>query len=244
MTSNNTTTTVYHFMPQDNCKLAIIVAMGLDRAIGERGTMPWYLPDDLKHFKALTEFSCVIMGRRTFESIGRPLPKRRNIVITSSATLKERQDIEVASSFEEAIAKAKDKNLSQEHNQAPLGAENVVSCEYDKIFIIGGAGVFEEGLKCVDELIITQIRASFPCADTHFPDFKQFGYFILQEHKPQLNEYKAFYHCAAEQPSGFAQEIPDFDEEEILVDESDNIKKVDNLHQGLAYSYLTYERIN
>lgn len=243
MTSNNTN--VYYLLqPQDHCKVALIVAMGLDRAIGERGTMPWYLPDDLKHFKELTQYSCVIMGRRTFESIGRPLPKRRNIVITSSQSLKERSDIEVAASFEEALAMAKDKEQARKHYSALLDAAELIEREYNKIFIIGGAGVFAAGLSCADELIITQIRASFPCADTHFPDFKQYGYFILQEQKPLINGYKAFYHSLTEQPSGFAQEIPDFDEDEILLDEQDNVKKLDNMHQGLAYSYLTYERIN
>ena len=235
---------VFRFLPAKDCTLSMVVAMGLDRAIGERGTMPWYLPADLKHFKQVTLQSCVIMGRRTFESIGRPLPMRRNIVITSSAQLKERNDIEVASSLEEALSMAKDKVKAAEHYDYLNSDVPVVDCEYNKIFIIGGAALFEEGLKVVNELIITKIRASFPCADTHFPDFNQYGYFILQEQKPFVNDYKAFYFCKAEQPSGFAQEIPEFDEEELLVDEQDNLMKVDNIHNGLAFSYLTYERIS
>lgn len=235
---------VFRFLPAKDCKLSMVVAMGLDRAIGERGTMPWYLPADLKHFKQVTLQSCVIMGRRTFESIGRPLPMRRNIVVSSSAQLKERDDIEVVSSFDDALVLAMDKEKAQEHYQNLPKDADVIDCEYQKIFIIGGAAIFEEGLKVVNELIVTQIRASFPCADTHFPDLNQYGHFILQEQKPFINDYKAFYYCKAEQPNGFAQEISEFDEDEVLVDEQDNIMNVENTHNGLAFSYLIYERIS
>ena len=84
-------------------QIQLVVACGRDRAIGERGTMPWYLPADLKHFKSTTAHTCLIMGRKTFESIGRALPLRRNIVVSSDQSLAHTHpNIEVATSFEAA----------------------------------------------------------------------------------------------------------------------------------------------
>lgn len=232
------------FLPERECKVTMVVAMGLDRAIGERGTMPWYLPDDLKHFKAQTINSCVIMGRRTFESIGRPLPSRRNIVITSSQSLAERSDIEVAPSLEAALELAKDYHHAKDiMHELEAKSDNVNVIKYDKIVIIGGAGLFEAGLEIADSLIITEIRARFPHADTFFPDFKQVGCYRLVSIAPRVTDYRAFYYCEAKQPLGFAQEVADLDQEDLLVNAENAMLDLSKIGEGLSYRHLTYERI-
>ena len=122
---------------------AIIVAYDVNRAIGQGGDLPWRrsLPADLAQFKRLTKGGDVIMGRKTFESIGcRPLPERENIVISSRLT---------AVNLESALALAR-----------------------YKTFIIGGARVYSEALKTpeIDTIYATEVDASFPGADTFFPE--------------------------------------------------------------------------
>ena len=127
----------------------IIVAFGKNNAIGLNGQIPWHLPDDLKHFKEITTPHPIIMGKRTFLSIGRALPNRRNIVITSSDYLGD-DDIEIAHSLNEALDLC--------HN-----------CS--KVMIVGGAGVYKEALPISSVLHLTVLDKEFE-ADTFFPDFK------------------------------------------------------------------------
>lgn len=130
--------------------LAIIVAMGPDRAIGVDGALPWRLPEDLKRFQRLTTGHAVIMGRRTFESIGRPLPRRRNIVITRSVDAI--AGVEVAASFESAL------ELAYATDPCP--------------FVIGGAKVYEAALPLSSDLHVTRVDApEIARADTFFPAF-------------------------------------------------------------------------
>lgn len=230
------------YVPAEQCKISMVVAMGLDRAIGERGTMPWYLPADLKHFKAATIDGCVIMGRKTFESIGKALPKRRNIVISSSEQLKDFPGIEVVASLPEALELAQDRISPLVHKSA----EHEEICTYHHIAIIGGSRLFEEGLEYAHELNITEIRATFPHADTFFPEFEQLGLFMRESMEPHLlGDIKAYYYyCAASQPSGFAQDIPGFDDNEVVVDENLRELNIDDLpKEGLAYRHLRYQRL-
>lgn len=126
--------------------LSIIVAFADDQAIGLSGSMPWHLPEDLKHFKEVTMGQPVIMGRRTWESLPkRPLPGRVNIVVTSS--LKPADGMLVAASPEEAV------------NLCPEGSEP---------FIIGGATLYKYFLPLVKKLYITRIYRKVE-ADTWFP---------------------------------------------------------------------------
>ena len=227
------------YVPAEHCKISLVVAMGLDRAIGERGAMPWYLPADLKHFKAATIDGCVIMGRKTFESIGKALPQRRNIVV--SATLEAQADIEVVSSLSAALELAQDRIT-------PLVQKSAIHdeiCTYEHIAIIGGARLFEEGLEYAQELNITEIRATFPHADTFFPEFEQLGLFMRESQEPHVpGDNRAYYYCAASQPSGFAQDIPGFDENELVVDSEQREQVIDDLpKEGLAYRHLKYVHI-
>jgi dihydrofolate reductase len=128
--------------------LALIVAADQKRGIGINNTLPWKLPEDLAHFKRLTTGHAIIMGRKTYESIGRPLPNRRNIVITRNAGWRA-DGVETVHSIGEA------RQLVASDAQA---------------YIIGGAQVYAEALAMdvADEIIITEIQATYEC-DAHFP---------------------------------------------------------------------------
>lgn len=125
--------------------ISIVVATDNHSGIGIRNTLPWHLPEDLAHFKRTTSGHPIIMGRKTFDSIGRPLPNRRNIVVTRNANW-QHDNVEAVSSLEQAIAL--------------VGAQPA--------FIIGGAQVYQEALPLAKRIIITQIDYSFDC-DAHFP---------------------------------------------------------------------------
>jgi dihydrofolate reductase len=128
--------------------ISLVVAMAHDRVIGKDNGMPWHLPADLKHFKKITTGKPVIMGRKTFESIGQALPKRRNIVVTRN-TEYQAQDCEVASSLEAALALVADEK---------------------EICIIGGAQLFQEALPMADRLYLTFIDLTVE-GDTFFPSW-------------------------------------------------------------------------
>lgn len=131
---------------------AILAAVSDNNVIGRANTLPWHLPEDLKNFKRLTKGNTVIMGRKTFESIldflGKPLPKRNNIVI--SRTMDERDDVDVCRSIEEAIGKAEG-----------YGTD---------IFFIGGEGIFKAALDIVDRLYISHVHQTIEDGDAFFPD--------------------------------------------------------------------------
>jgi dihydrofolate reductase len=130
-------------------QLTLVVAMDAARGIGVDNQLPWHLPEDLAHFKRVTLGHPIIMGRKTFDSIGRPLPKRRNIVVTRNANWSH-EGVEVAHSLEEAIAMIGD--------EAGNGAAS----------IIGGAQIFAESMGLADRMIVTHIDRVYPC-DTFFP---------------------------------------------------------------------------
>ena|SRR3569623_1741689 len=127
-------------------RLIAIVGMASNRVIGKDGTLPWHLPEDLKFFKKTTMGHPILMGRKTFESIGRPLPGRRNIVL--SRTMPPREGVEVIHSVEE------------------------LSCaEGETVFLIGGAQLFETLLPQCDGMYLTWIEHPYE-GDTFFPPFE------------------------------------------------------------------------
>jgi len=127
-------------------KIALVVAMDKNRAIGRAGALPWHLPDDLKHFKALTLGKTVLMGRKTFQSIGRPLPKRRNVVLTKDPSFGA-EGIEVVHSLDDALL------LDEE------------------IMVIGGGEVYALFLPLATHLHLTLVDTTIPDADTFFPEW-------------------------------------------------------------------------
>lgn len=131
----------------------MIVAMDDDRGIGKDGAIPWHIPADLKRFKALTTGHPIVMGRKTWESIGRPLPERTNIVITRDSKFTAEGCV-VTHSLDGAIVAAAD---------AP-GA--------DEIFIIGGAEIYALALPQTERIYLTHVSGKFE-ADTFFPTFAE-----------------------------------------------------------------------
>jgi dihydrofolate reductase len=131
-------------------RVSLIVAMAHNRVIGRNNALPWRLPEDLKRFKAITMGHPVIMGRRTYESIGRPLPGRANIVVTRSEQFKAPGCTVVRSP------------------QAALDA----CAGTDEAFVIGGADIYRAFLDRADRLLVTEIDADFE-GDAYFPEFDQ-----------------------------------------------------------------------
>ncbi|MFW2440148.1 MAG: type 3 dihydrofolate reductase [Arenicellales bacterium] len=132
-------------------RISIIVAMDEGRVIGAEGGMPWHLPADLKFFKSVTMGKPIIMGRSTYESIGKPLPGRTNIVITRNNGLK-LDGCRLAHSVDEALAIAKEESA-------------------EEVMIIGGGKIYEQTLERVDRLYLTQIAVHM-VGDTYFPVIK------------------------------------------------------------------------
>ncbi len=128
--------------------LTAIVAMTPSRIIGKSGDLPWHLPEDLKFFKRTTSGHPIVMGRKTYDSIGYPLPKRRNIVLTRDAKWSA-DGVEVIHSPEE-LSKL---------NDLP-----------DQAFIIGGSEIYSAFLTHLDELIISHVKSEYD-GDTRFPAF-------------------------------------------------------------------------
>lgn len=130
-------------MPQ----IILIAAMAQNRVIGKDGDMPWHLPPDLKRFKTVTSGNTVIMGRKTFEAVGRPLPNRRNIVISRASG--QSAAVEWAHSLDDALSMA--------------AAE-------DQVFVIGGGQIYAAALPQADALDLCEIDLSVE-GDAHFPAF-------------------------------------------------------------------------
>jgi dihydrofolate reductase len=128
--------------------LCLIAAVGKNAEIGKDGALPWRLSEDLKRFKAITTGHAVIMGRKTFESIGRPLPNRRNIVVTRS-TPELPEGVERASSIEAAIA------LARQTDAEPM--------------VIGGGEIYKATIAEATRLEITEVAQEVPGADAFFP---------------------------------------------------------------------------
>jgi dihydrofolate reductase len=129
--------------------ISIVVAISENHVIGKDNKLLWYLPNDLKHFKDITTGHTVIMGRKTYESVGKPLPKRRNVIIT-------RQDIaiegcEVANSIETALALSKDE---------------------EEVFIVGGAEIYKQSLHLTNRIYLTIVHKEFD-GDSFFPEINK-----------------------------------------------------------------------
>lgn len=132
-------------------KISLVVAMADNRVIGKDNAMPWHLPDELQYFKKITLGKPIVMGRRTFESIGRPLPGRKNIVLSRHPDRGESHSEQViwVSGVQQAIAAA-----------GPV----------DELMVIGGGKIYEAFLPLADRLYVTKIELNVE-GDTHFPDY-------------------------------------------------------------------------
>lgn len=146
-------------------KLSIIVAVADDLAIGKSQSLLCHIPGDLKRFKSLTLSHTVIMGRKTFLTLpGGPLKERRNIIITRDPKFRP-DGCEVAPSVQQALSLASNE---------------------DEVFIIGGGEIYRQTIDRADSLYLTQIHASFPDADTFFPQYTLDNYTetFREDHEP------------------------------------------------------------
>jgi dihydrofolate reductase len=143
-------------------KLCLIVAMDLDGTIGRDNQLPWNLPEDLKRFKNLTMGHTLIMGRKTYQSLGRPLPGRRNLVI--SRNLNYQVELEKEAAFKESASK----NLPEVFGSFEEALKHSIGAS--KVFVIGGYSLFKMALPLVDCLYLTMIKYRFG-GDVIFPDF-------------------------------------------------------------------------
>lgn len=136
--------------------LCLIAALAQNRVIGRDNQLPWHLPADLKHFKAMTLGKPIIMGRKTWDSLGRPLPGRLNLVVSRQEGLV-LEGAEVFSSLEAAI------------ERADAWARNAGAAE---LMLIGGAQLYAQGLARADRLYLTRVELA-PEGDAHFPEVSQ-----------------------------------------------------------------------
>ena len=151
--------------------LKILVAFDENRVIGKNNALIWHLPADLKRFKALTTGHVIIMGRKTFESIGRPLPNRTTIVISRQQDLKI-EGVILAHSVEEAILKAK-------------------SISRGDIFIVWGAEIYQLSLPLADQILVTQLHDIFE-GDAFFPEISSDMWEIAEQERGITDEQNAY----------------------------------------------------
>ena len=145
-------------------KVAMIAAMGRNRVIGRENQLPWHLPEDLKYFRNMTWGKPIVMGRKTFESLGRPLPGRTNIVMSTRSGLV-LAGAKVVGSLDDALDVA--------FAQAQLD-------EVDEVMVIGGAAIYEQLLERADRLYLTLVEAA-PEGDAWFPDFDASDWKLIDE---------------------------------------------------------------
>lgn len=151
-------------------KISIIAAVAENLAIGKDNKLLWHIPGDLPRFKKITTGHPVIMGQRTFESLGKPLPNRTNIVLTLEKTFRAPGCI-IAHSIDEAVKVASEKDK-------------------EEIFFIGGGQVYNQAIKFADKLYLTLVEGNYD-ADTFFPDYSEFKKIIFEEpHETEGYKYK------------------------------------------------------
>ena len=145
-------------------RISLIVAMAKNRVIGNNNQMPWHLPADFAYFKKVTLGHPVIMGRKTFLSIGRPLPARRNIVVSRNPAFRA-DGIDLAASLDEAV------NM----------------CQNEKPLVIGGASLYAEALSRVDRVYLTEVDAT-PDGDIFFPELEEKAWREISRERREADE--------------------------------------------------------
>lgn len=138
-------------------RVSLVAAIGATtRALGKENKLLWHLPEDLKYFKTLTTGHAVIMGRKTYESIGKPLPNRTNIVVTRTATYKA-EGCKVVTSLEDALKYAR----------------ALTNTGAGEVFVIGGADIYTQALPLADRLYLTLVDDLGEGADVFFPEYER-----------------------------------------------------------------------
>ncbi len=140
-------------------KIILIAALGKHFEIGEKNKLLWNLPEDMRHFRETTKNETVVMGRKTFESMGKPLPKRRNIVLSHNSS------------------------FSAEGIEVFANSEDIEHLKEERIFIMGGAEIYRLFLPKANEMILSRVDAEFPDADSFFPYFEEKEWNQISEKK-------------------------------------------------------------
>lgn len=143
--------------------ISLLVAIGKDRVMGKDNDLPWHLPEDLKWFKKVSMGHTIIMGRKTYESIGKPLPGRKNVIVTSDKSY-EAEGCIITHSIDEALGQGGDEQI-----------------------VIGGAKIFEQVLPRAGRIYLTYIDAEFD-GDTYFPEMKEKEWEVTSKEKGIKNE--------------------------------------------------------
>jgi len=152
-----------------NLTITLIVAASENNVIGQNNQMPWHLPNDFKYFKKTTIAHSVIMGRKTFESIGKALPDRRNIVITKNSAY-QAEDIDIANNIGEVFAACRDEQ---------------------EIFIIGGANIYTQFLPLADKILLTRVHANLT-GDAFFPELNPEQWILSSSENHPADEKHAY----------------------------------------------------
>lgn len=152
-------------------KLTLIVAAAENNAIGKDNKMLWHLPNDFKYFKKNTLEHSVVMGRKTFESIGKPLPERRNIILTRDMNYTH-EEVDVANSVQEVLNYCRDER---------------------EIFIIGGAEIYKQTLPLADRVLLTRVHTTID-GDAYFPELLDHEWNLVSAEKHEKDEKHAFYY--------------------------------------------------
>ena len=151
----------------ENMKITIVVAIAQNNTIGCANKLLWHISEDLKHFKRITTGGCIVMGRKTFESIGRPLPNRRNIIISRNKDLVI-DGCEVYSSIDEVLNNVKDVN---------------------ELFIIGGGEIYAQTLSLADKIELTIVENDYD-GDTTFPDIDYTEWDIVSDERHETDTFE------------------------------------------------------
>ncbi|MFC5284030.1 dihydrofolate reductase [Pedobacter alpinus] len=149
--------------------LSLIVATDEENGIGKNNQLLWHLPNDLKFFKKVTSGHTIIMGRKTYDSIGKPLPNRRNIVISRQANL-QINGVEIYPNLDAAIASCKNE---------------------EECFVIGGGEIYKQALPFVKQIYLTKVASTFN-ADTFFPTLNEIEWEVVFKEEHQKDEKHAF----------------------------------------------------
>ena len=147
--------------------ISLIVAFGKNKEIGLNNKMLWHIPEDFKNFKKITMGHCMLMGRKTYQSIGRPLPGRTSIVLTRDTCL-QIDGVEIVNSFQEALEVAKKKHE-------------------DELFIVGGAEIYKQFIDEADYLYLSYVDFEGE-ADAYFPEFNEEEFCLEEELSFEKNE--------------------------------------------------------
>lgn len=155
-------------------KLALIVAMANNRTIGCNNELPWRLPEDLKYFKSVTMGKPIVMGRKTFDSIGRPLPGRLNIVVTRNGEW-QHPGVKTAPSLQQALA------IAVEERDIAVESEPQIQ----EVMVIGGAEIYRAAIELADRLYITRVQAQVE-GDAFFPEYDEAAWCEVSRQEPEV----------------------------------------------------------